>query len=266
MRTLIGASLRSTLVRVMLLAASVTAAGTSVAADIRVFSSGAPADVAKLLAAKFAQDAGHQVEFTVANPAGIQQKLAGGETPDILLLPAPVIDALQKAGALRPGSRTDVARVGVGVVIREGASLPDISTVDAVRQMLLDARSIVYPDPIGGGFTGAALARMIEQLGIADAVQPKVTRMQAIAGGVALVGKGEAEIGLFNISEVLPVKGVTLLGPLPSELQSYIVFTAAVHAGSTAPGPAAVFIKLLSSPAARAHWIAGGLESLRGGS
>jgi molybdate transport system substrate-binding protein len=250
----------------VLLVASVSAASTSPAADIRVFSSGAPADVAKVLAEKFTQDTGHRVELTVANPADIQRRLASGETPDILLLPAPVIDALQKAGALRPGSRTDVARVGVGVVVREGAPAPDISTVDAVRQMLLDARSIVFPNPVGGGFTGAALARMIDRLGIADAVAPKVTRMQAIAGGVALVGKGEAELGLFNISEVLPVKGVTLVGPLPSELQSYIVFTAAIHAGSTAPGPAAVFIKLLSSPAARAHWKAGGLESLRGGS
>jgi len=112
----------------MLLAASVTAAGTSVAADIHVFSSGAPADVAKLLAARFEQDTGHRVEFTVANLAGIQRKLASGETPDIVLLPAPVVDTLQKAGALRPGSRTDVARVGVGVVIREGAPLPDLST------------------------------------------------------------------------------------------------------------------------------------------
>jgi molybdate transport system substrate-binding protein len=178
----------------------------------------------------------------------------------------PVIDALEQAGALRPGSRVDVARVGVGVVVRAGAPLPDISSVDAVRKLLLAARSIVYPDPIGGGVTGPALARMMARLGIADAVGPKVTLMQAIAGGVALVAKGEVELGLFNISEVLPVKGVTLVGPLPSELQSYIVFTAAIHAGSTAPAPAAAVIELLSDPVAREHWKAGGLESLRGGS
>jgi molybdate transport system substrate-binding protein len=270
MSALIGVSRAITPFRVlcalMALAASMTAASTSVAADLRVFSSGAPADVAKALAAKFAQDTGHRVEFTVANPAGIRQKLASGETPDILLLPSPVIDVLEQAGALRPGSRVDVARVGVGVVVRAGASLPDISSVDAVRQTLLAVRSIVYPDPVGGGVTGPALARMMARLGIADAVRPKVTLMQAITGGVALVGNGEAELGLFNISEVLPVKGVTLVGPLPSELQSYIVFTAAIHAGSTAPAPAAAFIELLSDPAAREHWKAGGLESLRGGS
>jgi molybdate transport system substrate-binding protein len=269
METLIAPSRRTpahVLFTMVTLAASLIAAGNSVAADISVFSSGAPADVTKLLAARFAQDAGQRFAFIVANPAGIERKLASGETPDILLLPSPVIDTLEKAGALRPRSRVDVARVGVGVVVRAGAPLPDISNVDAVRQALLDARSIVYPGPGGGGFTGAALERMMARLGIADAVQPKVTRMQAIAGGVALVAKGEAELGLFNISEVLPVKGVTLVGPLPSELQSWIVFTAAIHANSTAPAPAAAFIKLLSDPAARDHWKSGGLESLRGGS
>jgi len=248
-----------------LVVASLPTAGPSLAADLRVFSSGAPADVAKVLAERFTRDSGDRVAFTVANPAGIQQKLKSGETPDIVLLPSPVVDSLDKAGALRPGSRTDVARVGVGVVVRAGAPLPDISTADAVRKMLLDARSIVYPDPIGGGVTGPALARMMERLGIADIVRPKITLRQAITGGVELVAKGEVELGLFNISEV-PVKGVTLVGPLPADLQSYIVFSAAIHAGSAAPGPAAAFIKLLSAPAAREHWKAGGLESIRGGS
>jgi molybdate transport system substrate-binding protein len=250
----------------VLLVASVSAASASFAADIRVFSSGAPADVAKVLAERFTRDTGDRVEFTVANPAGIQEKLRSGETPDIVLLPASVVDGLEKSGALRPGSRSNVARVGVGVVVRTGAPLPDVSTADAVRKALLDARSIVCPDPIGGGVTGPALARMMERLGIADAVAPKITLRQAIAGGVDLVAKGEVELGLFNISEVLPVKGVTLVGPLPAELQSYIVFTAAIHAGSAAPGPAAVFIKALSAPAAREHWKTGGLESIRGGS
>jgi molybdate transport system substrate-binding protein len=86
--------------------------------------------------------------------------------------------------------------------------------------------------------------------------------MQAIAGGVALVANGEVELGMFNISEVLSVKGVTLAGPLPSELQSYIVFAAAIHADSTSVAAAEGYIKLLSGSAAREHWTAGGLESM----
>jgi molybdate transport system substrate-binding protein len=236
------------------------------AADIRVFSSGAPAGVAKQLAAQFGKDSGHRVVFTVANPAVIQQKLAAGETPDIVILPVPIIESLQRAGVLRPGSRVDLARVGVGVVVREGAPLQDISSVEAVRKLLLAARSIVYPDPAGGGQTGPALARMIARLGVDDAVKPKLTLMQAIAGGVELVARGQVEIGMFNISEVLPVKGVTLVGPLPPQLQSYIVFAAAVHTGSAASSPAQAFIELMAAPAAREQWKAGGLESMRSGS
>ena len=136
-------------------------------------------------------------------PADIQRKLAGGEMrrhrgPS----GARSSRRWRRRAHCVPASRVDLARVGVGVVVREGAPRPDISTVDAVRKMLVDARSIVYPDPAGGGQPGAALARMTATLGVADAVKPKLTLMQAIAGGVALVANGDAEVGMFNISEV----------------------------------------------------------------
>jgi molybdate transport system substrate-binding protein len=251
------------LLAVSVLAAAV--AGPAVAADISVFSSGAPAEVEKTVAATFARDTGHRVVFTIATPAEIQAKLKSGETPDIVVLPAPIIETLEKAGALRSG-RVDLARVGIGVIVREGAPRPDISTVDVVRKTLLDARSIVHPDPAGGGLAGVALARMMAQMGIADAVKPKLTYMFAINGGATLVAKGEVEVGLFNISEVLSAKGITLLGPLPSAVQSYIVFSASIHAGSRSPEPAQAFIKALSGPATREHWKAGGLESMASGS
>ena len=236
-------------------------AGPAVAAEVRVFSSGAPAEVEKAVAAKFTRDTGHQVTFTVATPADIQARLKSGETPDIVVLPAPIMAALEQAGALRPG-RVELARVGIGVIVREGAAPPDISSVDAVRKMLLDARSIVHPDPDGGGLAGVALARMMAQMGIADAVKPRLTYMFAINGGATLVAKGEVEV---NISEVLSAKGVTLVGALPAAVQSYIVFSASIHARSASPEPAQAFIEALSDPAAREHWTAGGLESLGGG-
>jgi len=234
------------------------------ASDIRVFSSGAPSEVGKVLGAAFARDTGHTVSFTVATPGELQKKLTEGEKPDIVVLPSPVIDRLEKSGALMPGTRTDLARVGIGVVVRAGAPLPDVSSVDAVRKLLLGARSVVHTNPGGSGFAGAAVARMIETMGIADAIKPKLTLRQAIDGGVLLVAKGEAEVGLFNISEVLPVKGVTLVGPLPAEVQSYIAFTAAIHASAKSPEPARAFIKLMADPSSRGQWQAGGLESLSG--
>ena len=265
MRTPFGAQQRRRLARaiaVVPLALSMTAG----AAEIRVFTSGAPAEVQKRLAVEFARDAGHRVTFTVGNPAGIRQRLASGETPDIVVLPAPTIEALEKAGTLRPGSRVDLARVGIGVVVRAGAPLPDISTVAAVRALLRDARSVVYPDPAGGGQTGLALARMTQRLGMAETVEPKLTLKQAMAGGVDLVATGAVELGMFNISEVLAVKGITLVGPLPPELQSWLVFAAAIHAGNAAPAPAEAFIRFMTDPYARAQWRAGGLKSLGGGS
>jgi molybdate transport system substrate-binding protein len=251
---------RATVCALYLLALSCPAA----AAEIRVFSSGAPAEVEKSVAATFGRESGHQVTFTVATPADIQAKLKSGETPDIVILPAPIIEALEKAGALRR-PRVDLARVGIGIIVREGAPRPDISTVDAVRKVLLDARSIVHPDPAGGGLAGVALARMMAEIGIADAVKPKLTYMFAINGGATLVAKGEVEVGLFNISEVQSAKGVTLVGALPPAVQSYIVFSAAIHTGSTLPEPAQAFIKALADPSAHELWRAGGLESMAGG-
>jgi len=264
----IGAAARSVALSMLcaILAAALAAVRIAGADEIRVLSSGAPAEIVKHIVAKFAGERGNRVLVTVANPATILQKLSGGETPDIVVAPAPVVESLAKSGTLLPGSRVDLARVGVGVVVREGTPLPDISSIDAVRKTLTEARSIVYPDPAGGGQTGAALARMIDRMGLAEIVKPKLTLRQAIAGGVALVAEGAAEIGMFNISEILPVGGVILVGPLPPELQSYIVFAAAIHARSTLPVPARALIEAMADPAAREQWKAGGLESVRGGS
>ena len=246
-------------------AALLTLVGSpAAAADISVFSTGAPSAVLKVLAVAFARDTGHYIEFTVGTPGDLQNKLAAGATPDLVVAPAPVIEKLEEAGTLKAGNRVDLARVGVGVVVREGAPKSDISTVDAVRKMLLAAQSIVHTSPEGSGFAGKAVARMIEQMGIADAIKPKLTIMQAIDGGVDLVAQGKAEVGLFNISEILPVQGVTLVGPLPASVQSYIVFAAALHAGSRLPGPAQAFVKVATDPASRAQWSAGGLESMSG--
>jgi len=257
--------MKLTLHHALCAAALLALAGSpAAAADISVFSSGAPSAVLKVLAVAFARDTGNHFEFTVGTPGDLQNKLAAGATPDLVVAPAPVIERLEKAGTLKTGSRVDLARVGIGVVVRAGAPQPDIATADAVRKMLLAAKSIVHTSPEGSGFAGKAVARMIEQMGVADAVKPKLTIMQAIDGGVDLVAKGKAEVGLFNISEILPVQGVTLVGPLPAGVQSYIVFAAALHAGSRSPGPAQAFVKLATDPATRAQWSAGGLDSMSG--
>jgi molybdate transport system substrate-binding protein len=232
----------------------------AIAADIRVYTSGAPAEIQKVLTPRF-EATGHHLVLTVATLAIIVDK-AAVDPLDAVVLPTPALDGLDRKGLLRPGSRVDLARVGIGVAVRAGAPLPNLSSVEAVRKLLLDARSIVHSDPQGGGITGAHIARMIEQMGIADAVKPKVRYMFAIGGGVEAVAKGDAEIGLFNISEILPVAGAALAGPLPGELQSYITFGGALHARSAAPGPAQDYLRWLSQGAAREAWMKGGFEPL----
>jgi molybdate transport system substrate-binding protein len=232
------------------------------AADIHVFTSGAPAEVQKVLARPFTEATGHRVDFTVGNLSAVQDKIAAGETPDVVVFPAPAIETLDKDGKLRPGSRHMLARVGIGVVVRQGARVPDVSTVDALRKTLLEARSIVHSPPEGGGFTGAHIARMFVQFGIAEEVKPKVTLLFAIRGGVEAVAKGDAEIGLFNISEILPAPGVVLAGPFPPAVQNYITFAGALHAGSRSPEPAAAFLRSLTEPNARDAWKSGGFEPL----
>jgi molybdate transport system substrate-binding protein len=174
--------------------------------------------VEKILAAKFTEATGNRVLFTVGTVKEIQDRLSGLEKPDLVVLPTPSLEVVDKAAGLRPGSRIELARVGIGIVVREGAPLPDISSADALRKTLLAARSIAHPDPLGGGFAGAQITRLFERLGIAAALKPRVTLAYAFTGGVAQIANGDAEIGLFNISEILPIKGVTLVGPLPPEV------------------------------------------------
>lgn len=240
------------------LLASLAGTATSQAGDLRVFSSGAPS----LAQQAIAQADGRKINFVVAMPGILVKRLTAGEQADIIVAPEQALDALEKAGKLIPGSRTPVARVGVGIAIRQGTPRPDITTVEALRATLLAAPSIVYPDPAQpGSVAGKSIVRMMDRLGIASTVAPKTTYKQAIAGGVEMVARGEAAIGLFNISEILPIKNVTLAGPLPNEVQSYVTFTAAVIAGSTSEPAAKAYILGLSDPAAHKHWEAAGLEA-----
>ncbi len=253
----------ATRIRAMTLVAFVGAAGVADAAEIRVYCTGAPSQAVRAIAADFSAQTGHHLTFIVGQPATIEDDLAAGDKADVVILPEPVIAVLKKSGRLRADSSAGLARVGIGVAVRAGAQKPDISDAAAIRKLLLEARSIVYPDPqSGGGSAGRAIAHMIEEMGVAETVKPKLTLTSAIGGGVDLVAQGKAEVGLFNISEILPIKGATLAGPLPTELQKFSVFDAAIPAGAAAPEPAKAFIKALTAPAERRAWQKAGLEPL----
>jgi molybdenum ABC transporter molybdate-binding protein len=233
------------------------------AAEIRVYSGGAPRVAVKRLAPEFERSSGHKLALTFDGVAPLRQRLAAGEKADVILLPVPMLAAMDEAGALRPGSRIALARSALGVVVREGAALPDVSNPEAVRKALLAARSIAYSDPKLAP-SGVHLQRVFAQMGIADALKPKSTLRTPFDGGVELVAKGEAEIGVYLVSEIQMVQGVRLAGLLPTELQDYAVYAGAVAKDSAVPEPALAFLKFLSDPARREHWTAAGFQPVEG--
>ena len=244
------------LLALMLMGAEVSAA------DIRVFSGGAPQDALRQLAPEFEQATGHRVEFTFALVSEIQRKLAAGERADVILLPVPLIAATEKTVPMRTEGRMVLARVGIGVVVREGSTPPDFSTAEAVRRMLLNARGIAWSDPSTP--TGGHLNRVVAQLGIANEVRSKLIAKAAIYGGAELVAKGDVDFGLWLISEVQSAKGITLAGMLPPALQSFVVYGTAIPAYNAAPEAALAFVKFISDPGKGERWKAAGFELVGG--
>ena len=246
----------------VLLASSTLCVALSVsAADLQVIAGAGIAAPLKEIVAQFEKTTGHKLVIRYGTTPELIKMATGGPF-DLAVVPVDVMRNDAARARFAAGATPEVARVGIGVAVRAGAPKPDISTPEALKRTLLNAKSIAHPDPKGGGFTGAHIDRMFERLGIADTVRPKVRLGFAFAGGVDSVAKGEVELGLFNISEIVPAKGVTLVGPLPDEHQNYLVFAGALHARGASPGPAAAYLRALIEPGADAAWIAGGMEAL----
>ena len=234
------------------------AAKVTNADEIRVLSGGGPQEAVRAVTPEFEKATGHQVRATFALVTVIQQKLAGGEKADLILLPVALIAASEKSLPLRSEGRAVLARVGIAVIVRKDAAPPDISTSDAVRKILLDARSIAFPPP--NTPVGSHLARMIEQLGIADAVRPKLVIRAAIDGGAGLVADGKADLGMYLLSEIQSAKDIQAVGLLPSALQNFVVYGAAIPVYNEKPEAAVAFVKFLSNPNKKDFWKAAGFE------
>jgi molybdate transport system substrate-binding protein len=229
------------------------------AAELQLLSAGAVTEAASAITGRFRDETGHEVRPTFGTVGTIEEKLRDGAKADVLILSAPALEAQERAGKIVAGSRVELARVGIGVAVRQGAPQPDIATTESFRRTLLAAKSVVYADPAKGASSGIYFAALLDRLGIADAIRPKAT---LLPGGyvVELVATGGAELGVHQISEILPVKGVTLVGPLPPELQKYTIYAAGVTRDAAAPDIAAAFVKELSSPAGRATFTHAGFE------
>jgi molybdate transport system substrate-binding protein len=212
------------------------------------------------LAGLFRRETGHTVTLTFGTSGIIRQKLAAGEPADVIILNNYEIDELAGQGVVAAGTRTDIARFGLGVTVRRGAPLPDISTPEALKQTLLSAKSIAYADPERAR-GGAHVARVVlQRLGIAEAVKRKTLLTNGGAASSETVAKGEAEISVQGISKNILVEGVTLVGPLPKDLQKIMKLSAGVAARSAVPEAARAFVAFLARPSFRPKFAEEGLD------
>jgi molybdate transport system substrate-binding protein len=230
-------------------------------AAIKVISGGAFKQVLNALVAQYQTASGNSVNVTYQT-VGQHLKLikSGEEDFDVAILTPEAIEGLTKDGKVAAGSRADLAKTGVGVVVGEGTPHPDIGSVDAFKKTLLAAKSIAYIDPKAGGSSGIYVGRLLERLGIADVVNAKAVLIHG--GEVAShVVDGEAEIGLHQISEILAVKGAVLVGPLPAEIQNFTVYSAGVSATAKDGASAKAFVRFLAGPHALPIIKAKGMEA-----
>jgi molybdate transport system substrate-binding protein len=236
----------------------VTAAGPAYAAEIHVLAAGAVRSVLVELIPAFERESGHRITAAYG-PVGVTRKRLTTDPADVVILTDVAIDDLIKQDAVVAGSRVDLGRTAMGVGVRDGAPRPDIATADAFKKALLDVRSIAYVDPAQGATSGVHFASVLQRFGIVDAMKPKTT---LVPGGypAELVAKGEVDMVVHQISEIVPVKGVTLVGPLPRDVQKYTVYSSGIARKATTPDAARAFIEYLMSAAARPKFSAAGLD------
>jgi len=230
------------------------------ATETKVLSAGAVKAMVVALAAEFEKATGARLNIEFGTAGAQRQRIENGEVADLVILSESHIADLDKRGLIAPGSITDLGRTVTGVIVHDGAPVPDISTPEAFKQALLDARSVAYTDPKAGGSGGIMFVGLLDRLGIADAVNKKAVLCKGGFDVSAAVAEGRAEIGTTFVSEALPVKGVNVIGTLPGHLHNTNTYTAAIHARSPSPEGARALLKALTDPATRPRWDAAGLE------
>jgi molybdate transport system substrate-binding protein len=242
----------------LLLAAMAFGSG-AVAADIKVLTAGAFKQIVVALAPEFEKQTGHKLVIENETVGALVKKIEGGEAFDVTFLSPAAVDDLIKKGKIADGSRVNIARVGVGVMVKEGAPKPDIGSVDAFKQAVLAAKSVAYIDPASGGSSGIYVAGLLDKLGIAEQIKPKA-KLQKGGHVSDLVKTGEAEIGIHQNSEIVGQAGVTLVGPLPKDIQNYTTYAVGLGSGTKQAEAAKAFIKVLTGPSAAAVLKAAGME------
>jgi molybdate transport system substrate-binding protein len=248
------------------LAAVLLLSGAASAAEVRVMISGGLTVAYKVLVPEFERATGHKV-LTAYGPSmgttanAIPVRLERGEPADVLIMVGYALADLAKQGKVIGDSRVDLVKSPIGIAVKSGAPKPDISTADAVKRALLAAKTIAYSDSASGVYVST---EMFDRLGIRDAMKDKARKIPATPVG-EIVAHGNAEIGFQQISELRPVEGIDIIGPLPDELQKITVFSAGIATVSQEPDAGKALIKFLASPAARPEIVKSGMDPIPAG-
>jgi molybdate transport system substrate-binding protein len=228
-------------------------------AKLKVMCARSMHQVVGALTEAFQRDSGHDVELSFGTVGALQKRLDTGETADVLILGAPAIDKLEKAGAVK--AVTNIATTSVGIAVREGSVPPDVSTPAAFKQALIAAHSIAFSDAAVGGSAGVYLAKLFVELGLADTIAHKGLPQQSGGEVATRVADGEADIGMTLIAEIAPIKGARVIGPLPAPLGNDTTYAAAVTSGSDVKDAGQAFIHALTATSARDAWERAGFKS-----
>ena len=219
---------------------------TVAAAEIKILSSGAMKEIILDLIPEFERSSGNTVTASWAGSADIKKRIGAGESFDLVIVGATDVDAFIKDGKISPGSRVDIAKSGVGVAIKSGATKPDISTSEAVKKALLSARAVAFST----GPSGVHVQRLFERLGIAGDMKEKSRQTPPGVRVAEYLASGEADLGFQQVSEFIHESGIDFLGPLPADIQNITEYSSGIPAGSTAAEPAKALQAFLSAPAA----------------
>jgi molybdate transport system substrate-binding protein len=228
------------------------------AAELTVLTAGAFKSVAAAMIPAFEASTGDKVVLRNDTVGALVRRIEGGEAFDVVLMSPSGLETLSASGRVAAGSGVRLAKVGIGVGVRAGAPAPDIGTVAAFKAAMLGARTVAIIDPASGGSSGAYLEKLFRTMGIAEAMAAKLV---LVHGGLAAeaVEDGRADLMVHQISEIIAVPGVRLVGPLPDEIQSETVYAGAVAANSASPNAARAFVAALSGPDVRPVLLAKGM-------
>ena len=249
-------------VRIATVATAILATAPASAAEVNIIAAGAVRGIIGGMIDDYSKQTGLKFNLTVGPTGQLRDAIASGKLADLVIVSAPLMADMEKTGKIAPNSRVDLGQVGLGVVVREGSALPDISTPEAVIAALNAAKTIAYTDPKLGGTSVEQLMTVAERFGIKDAVIRKGVISTGGNDAAAKVAEGKADIAVAPITDI-HAKEAKLVGPLPEPIQLWTVYSAAIPTSSANPAAGRAFVAAMTAPAMRDRWVKAGWQPLK---